>query len=169
METGWLSTALPAQSRPAFVGNSRLSVGGGGPAWIWRLGPADPGKGSFTYPSSHLPQPGTVYPGDPRPLRPMGCDSSVAHQDRGVEDRHLYCLLPWNSYFLLEYSLFTMCFYYVTQVDSVLHTHTPYFFGGSFPIYVITECWVEFPVLYSRCVLMIYFIRILMYTLTPAP
>ena len=31
-------------------------------------------------------------------------------------------------------------------------------FLDSFPIYAITEYWVEFPVLYSRCLLVIYFI-----------
>ena len=42
------------------------------------------------------------------------------------------------------------------------HTHAytyPRFWGDFFPIYVTTEHWVEFPVLYNKFSLMIYFIH----------
>ena len=41
----------------------------------------------------------------------------------------------------------------VQQRDSVLHVNTHPRFSDSFPIEMITEYWVEFPVLYSRSVL----------------
>ena len=33
-----------------------------------------------------------------------------------------------------------------------------FFFSDSFPLWVITRCWVELPVLYHRSLLVIYFI-----------
>ena len=45
----------------------------------------------------------------------------------------------------------------VQQSDSVIHTHTAILFQNLFP-QVITEYWVEFPVLDSRSLLTIYFV-----------
>ena len=42
----------------------------------------------------------------------------------------------------------------VQQNDSVIHVSI--FFSDSFPIWVITEYWVEFPVLYSRSLFIYY-------------
>ena len=47
----------------------------------------------------------------------------------------------------------------VQQSDSVRHTHL-YSFSDSFPIWVITEYWVEFLVLYSQSLLVIYFMNV---------
>ena len=59
---------------------------------------------------------------------------------------------------LLQYSWFTMlCFMCIAYWFSYTYTST-YSFSDSFPIYIITEYWVEFPVLTSRSLLAIYFI-----------
>ena len=50
--------------------------------------------------------------------------------------------------------------------DSVIYTFV-YCFSDSSPIYVITEYWVEFPVLYSSSLLVIYFIYSSVYMLIP--
>ena len=46
----------------------------------------------------------------------------------------------------------------VQQSEPVMHTHISTFFKDSFPIQGITECWVEFPVLYNRSLIVIRFI-----------
>ena len=60
--------------------------------------------------------------------------------------------------FLLQYSWFTtLCFMCIAYWFSYTYTST-YSFSDSFPTYVITEYWVEFPVLSSRSLLANYFI-----------
>ena len=39
-----------------------------------------------------------------------------------------------------------------------MHVHV-YSFSDSFPLYIVTKYWVEFPVLYTRSLLIIYFIN----------
>ena len=53
----------------------------------------------------------------------------------------------------------------VQQRESVIHIHIPT--SDSFPISVITEYWVDFPVLHSRSMLLIYFINSIVYMLIP--
>ena len=50
------------------------------------------------------------------------------------------------------------------KAQNQLYTYIyPLFFLDSFPIYVITEYWIEFPVLYSKCLLVVYFIYTTVY------
>ena len=51
--------------------------------------------------------------------------------------------------------------------ESVVHIHISSFFLDSFPIYAITEYWIEFPVLYSKSLLVIYFICTTVYMSIP--
>ena len=46
----------------------------------------------------------------------------------------------------------------VQQNESIIHIHVSTLLESFFPVYVITEHWVEFPVLHSRFLLLIYFI-----------
>ena len=46
----------------------------------------------------------------------------------------------------------------IHQNDLVAHSHKSIFFSDSFPLLVITKYWVELPVLYSRSLLVMYFI-----------
>ena len=56
------------------------------------------------------------------------------------------------------------------QGESVIHIHiSSFFFLDSFPIQAITEYWVEFPALYSRFLLVIYFIYRSVYMSVPQP
>ena len=55
----------------------------------------------------------------------------------------------------------------VQQSESVIHIQYIYSFSDSFPIEVITEYRAEFPVLYSRSLLGIYFIQSSVCTFTP--
>ena len=60
-------------------------------------------------------------------------------------------------YFILEYSWLTMNVILISAVqqsDSVLHMYLIFF--KFFPHVVIAEYWAEFPVLYSRSLLVIY-------------
>ena len=67
---------------------------------------------------------------------------------------------------LFMYSWSTMMCYF--HVFNYTHTHMYiYSFSDSFPIEVITEYWVEFPMLYSRSLLVIYFIYSSVYILIP--
>ena len=52
----------------------------------------------------------------------------------------------------------------VQQSESVRHTYI-HSFSGSFPIWITTQYWLDFPVLYSRFVLLIYFIYSRVYLL----
>ena len=56
----------------------------------------------------------------------------------------------------------------VLQLDSFIHTYI-YSLSDSAPIYVITDCFEQFPVLFSRSLLIIYFIytHISVYMLIP--
>ena len=61
----------------------------------------------------------------------------------------------FHFYFRLEYNWLTVsCFRCTAEWFSFIHTHT-HSFPDSFLILVIAECWVEFPVLYSRSLLII--------------
>ena len=63
-----------------------------------------------------------------------------------------------------------VCVYIYIYIYICIHTHTHthiHSFSDSFPIQVITEYWVEFPVLYSRSLLIIYFIYNSVYLLIP--
>lgn len=69
---------------------------------------------------------------------------------------------------LLQYSWFTMlCLTCVACWFSYTYIST-YSFSDSFPIYVITEYWGEFPVLSSRSLLPVYFIRSSLCMLIPS-
>ena len=58
--------------------------------------------------------------------------------------------------------------YINTHTHTHTHTHTPSFLDF-LSISVITEHWVEFPVLYSRFSLVIYFIYVLSHSVMPIP
>ena len=78
--------------------------------------------------------------------------------------RHQSLLGKWVKVFnilnfLLEYSWFTMlCYFQVYNKVNQLYIYIYPLFLDSFPIQFITEYWVEFPVLYSRSLLVIYVI-----------
>ena len=68
----------------------------------------------------------------------------------------------FHFYFILEYNWLTVsCFRCTAKWFRFIHTHTHththiHSFSDSFLILVITKCWIEFSVLYSRSLLMIY-------------
>ena len=62
---------------------------------------------------------------------------------------------------------FCVCFRYTVKWFSYTYTYI-YSFSGSFLIQVITEYWADFPVLYSRSLLVIYLIYRSMYMLIPS-
>ena len=68
--------------------------------------------------------------------------------------------LKFHFYFILEYNWLTVsCFRCPAKWFSYIYTHTHIHirsFSDSFLILVITECWVEFPVLCSGSLLIIY-------------
>ena len=78
--------------------------------------------------------------------------SNVTHQSR------FFCFLFLKSYWsivdLLQHCVNFSC---TVKQFSYAYTHT-HSFSNSFPIQVFTEYWVEFPVLYCRCLLTIHFI-----------
>ena len=83
--------------------------------------------------------------------------------------------IKYNFYFILEYSWFTvLCLRYTakwfcthTHTHTHIHIHYIHSFSDSCPIQVITEYWVEFPVLYSRSLLIIYLVYTSLYVLIP--
>ena len=88
-------------------------------------------------------------------------------------------LYSTNPFFFLNFlSLF--CFYFFNRSIVDLQYHVSfryttwwfshiyiYSFSGSFPLQFIKKYWVEFPVLYSRSWLVIYFIYSSVYMLIP--
>ena len=92
----------------------------------------------------------------------------------------LWAFLCVCFFIILMYFILLKKFFYWSVVDLqccvsfrctakwISYTYTYiHSFLGSFPIYVITEYWVEFPVLYSRSLLVIYFIYSSVYMSIP--
>ena len=103
-------------------------------------------------------------------------DGHEFEQALGVGDGQgsLECCSPWDcieSDWVTELNWFTMiynvCFRYTAKWFSYMYTYV-YSFSGSFLIRVITEYWADFPVLYSRSLLVIYLIYRSMYMLMPS-
>jgi len=70
-----------------------------------------------------------------------------------------YIIFHHFAIIYLEYSWFTvLCMFQVYSKLIPLYIYIYPFFSDSFPILVITEYWIEFFVLYSRSLLIIYFI-----------
>ena len=68
-----------------------------------------------------------------------------------------FLIIPFFLNFLLEYSWFTVLCLRSTA-KWMLYIHIYPLLKDSFPMQIITEYWVELPVLYNRSLLVIYFI-----------
>ena len=67
----------------------------------------------------------------------------------------LFIFFKYFLSFIEVYLLYKIMIMSATQSDSVIHTHIDSI-SDSFPIKIITEYWVEFPVLYRRSPLASY-------------
>ena len=76
-----------------------------------------------------------------------------------LEDTSYLVLIWFNFYFVLEYSYLQYCASFRCIAEWLSYAYTCiHSLSDSFPIWVITEYWVEFPVLYGRSLLVICFI-----------
>ena len=66
---------------------------------------------------------------------------------------------------LLKYSWFTKCVTFFCTAEMI----QLYIYMYSFPLWLITGYWIQFPGLYSRTLLFIYFIYSSLYLLTQTP
>ena len=71
----------------------------------------------------------------------------------------ILCSQRWRS----SIQSVSVSFWYTAKWISYTYTYIHSYFFDSFPIWVIAEYWVEFPVLYSRSLLVMYFTYSSMY------
>ena len=76
----------------------------------------------------------------------------------------LFLNFYWSIVHLYCYVSFRCTAKWISYTYTYIHS---LFFLDTFPIYAITEYWVEFPVLYSRFLLVIYFMCSSMYMSIP--
>ena len=76
------------------------------------------------------------------------------------------CTTKWFSYMCLCIYIYTHTLLYL-YINVYIYICIYVFFFSFFPIQVITRCWIQFPILYSRSLLFIYFIYSNMYPLIP--
>ena len=149
------------------LGTTRLGWAVGGPPGMWRLGSHAQGtRHSRSRVSDLLAHPFQL-PQLPPPQSCLGAKAAQApviwHQPRSARPEGNTMgifLFKFDFYIILKYSWFKMFFFFFHCKGILIHLHIQmphYSFGFFSPKHVITMCSVEFPVLYSRSLLITFF------------